>query len=303
IIALFGGFAGIIATCSKKKGNVLPGAAIATALMPPLCTVGYGLATWQPAFFGGAFYLFAINSVFIALSAMIVSYALKMPARGFVTNMKKKQARVVIYSVIILTFIPSLFYGLKLVKRENFNSNAQRFVQEVAFVDDHLLLKHSIDDLNFRIDLIYGGGEFNENTRKNILTKAKKANIDPKSISILQGLQTKNYDNEFDNLNDIQFKISDLTSIIDRQNQQIDSLKFGKIKLSKNLIDSIHFNFPEIIALDLNEKHLIRFDTTLVVKNFQLTSNKVLKSSRRDSIVQLIKLKLPKDSLKVSFSL
>src|SRR5690606_32473924 len=76
IIALFGGFAGIVAMCSKQKGNVIPGVAIATALMPPLCTVGYGLATGNPSYFLGAFYLFTINTVFIALASMIVTQVL-----------------------------------------------------------------------------------------------------------------------------------------------------------------------------------------------------------------------------------
>ena len=71
LIAFFGGGAGIIGIASKSKGNVLPGVAIATALMPPLCTVGYGIATWQPTFFLGAMYLFLINSIFIALATFI----------------------------------------------------------------------------------------------------------------------------------------------------------------------------------------------------------------------------------------
>jgi uncharacterized hydrophobic protein (TIGR00271 family) len=72
LVALFGGFAGMVATLSKQKGNVLPGVAIATALMPPLCTAGYGLATMQLTFFFGAFYLFIINTVFIALATFII---------------------------------------------------------------------------------------------------------------------------------------------------------------------------------------------------------------------------------------
>ncbi len=68
LIALFGGLAGIIAGSRKEKSNAIPGVAIATALMPPLCTEGYGLVTWNIYYFFGAFYLFFINSVFIGLS-------------------------------------------------------------------------------------------------------------------------------------------------------------------------------------------------------------------------------------------
>ena len=79
LIALFGGLAGIVATASKQKGNVIPGVAIATALMPPLCTAGYGLATLQFQFFYGAFYLFIINTVFIALATFIIVRLLHFP--------------------------------------------------------------------------------------------------------------------------------------------------------------------------------------------------------------------------------
>ncbi len=81
LIALFGGLAGIVAISSKQKGTVIQGVAIATALMPPLCTAGYGLATGQFYYFFGAFYLFTINTVFIAISSVLISQILKFPIR------------------------------------------------------------------------------------------------------------------------------------------------------------------------------------------------------------------------------
>src|SRR5674476_666630 len=84
LIALFGGMAGIVAISSKNKGTVIPGVAIATALMPPLCTAGYGLATGQFIYFFGAFYLFTINAVFIAISSILISQILKFPIRTLI---------------------------------------------------------------------------------------------------------------------------------------------------------------------------------------------------------------------------
>lgn len=89
IIALFGGLAGIVAMSSKLKGNVIPGVAIATALMPPICTAGYGLATLQFNFFFGALYLFTINTVFIAFAALIVCQFLKFPIRSIIDVERK----------------------------------------------------------------------------------------------------------------------------------------------------------------------------------------------------------------------
>lgn len=91
LIALFGGLAGILATVSRQKGNVIPGVAIATALMPPLCTAGYGLATLQFYYFFGAMYLFTINAVFIGLSAVAMSQFLKFPLRTIIEPKQKRE--------------------------------------------------------------------------------------------------------------------------------------------------------------------------------------------------------------------
>jgi uncharacterized hydrophobic protein (TIGR00271 family) len=108
LIALFGGLAGILATTSRQKGNVIPGVAIATALMPPLCTAGYGLATLQYDFFFGALYLFTINAVFIGISAVVMSRLLKFPLRTIVEPVQRKRINSIISAVIIITLIPSI---------------------------------------------------------------------------------------------------------------------------------------------------------------------------------------------------
>ena len=91
IIALVGGIAGMIGLTRNKSSNVIPGVAIATALMPPLCTVGYGIATRQINIFLGAFYLFFINGFFIAIATFIVTKALRIPTKSFVDSEKQKK--------------------------------------------------------------------------------------------------------------------------------------------------------------------------------------------------------------------
>ena len=110
-IALFGGVAGMLALSSKLKGNVIPGVAIATALMPPICTAGYGLATLQPTFFFGALYLFTINTVFIAVAALIVSQVLKFPIRHMVDSERAKKVNHYITAILVITANPSINYG------------------------------------------------------------------------------------------------------------------------------------------------------------------------------------------------
>jgi uncharacterized hydrophobic protein (TIGR00271 family) len=106
LIAFFGGFAGIIATASKQKGNVIPGVAIATALMPPLCTAGYGLATLKFNFLLGSLYLFIINTVFIALATFITVRLLKFPGKHLAAENADRKAHRIIIAVAIITVLP-----------------------------------------------------------------------------------------------------------------------------------------------------------------------------------------------------
>lgn len=111
LIALFGGIAGMIGNTRQKKGNVIPGVAIATALMPPLCTAGYGIASLQPKFIFGAFYLFLINTLFITLSTAFVTLALKVPYHRNISEAKQKKINRVITTITVIAIIPSIFIG------------------------------------------------------------------------------------------------------------------------------------------------------------------------------------------------
>lgn len=132
LIAFFGGFAGIVATSRKdNKITIISGVAIATALMPPLCTAGYGLATGQFNYFLGAFYLFFINSFFIALATFIMVRYLRFPARKYVDPSKQKIVKrtITVFSVIVI--VPSVFMAWNMIGETRFNSQAIKYVQEI----------------------------------------------------------------------------------------------------------------------------------------------------------------------------
>ncbi|MEZ4905914.1 MAG: TIGR00341 family protein [Spirosomataceae bacterium] len=109
-IALFGGVAGIIAGSRTEKNNAIPGVAIATALMPPVCTAGFGLAHGDWKVFGGAFYLFAINAVFISLSTFGVAKYLRFPLKEYMNETVRKQVRNSIYVALVVTLLPSIYF-------------------------------------------------------------------------------------------------------------------------------------------------------------------------------------------------
>ena len=128
-IALFGGFAGIIETSRKDKGSVITGVAIATALMPPLCTIGYGISIWKGSVIFGALYLFTINSIFIALATFFAVKYFRFPVVE-TTSEKKKLSKSVMYIILIAVIVPSVLSAIQMVQENNFLSHADKVVAE-----------------------------------------------------------------------------------------------------------------------------------------------------------------------------
>lgn len=146
-IALFGGLAGIIAGSRREKTNVVPGVAIATALMPPLCTAGYGLANGNWSFFLGALYLFFINSVFICFATILMVRYLKFERVGFMNVRTEKRAKAGIYLFLIITIAPSIYIGYEVVQESLFRNKALKFVADYLEFPNRQVIK---------TELIYG---------------------------------------------------------------------------------------------------------------------------------------------------
>lgn len=142
LIALFGGLAGIVAqTRQDRTSTVIPGVAIATALIPPLCTAGFGLATGQLRFFLGAFYLFFINSVFIALATFLMVRFLGYERLTFLDKERERSVRRLMIAITLATFLPSVFIGLRMVRVSLFESAVDRYVAQVFEFDNTRVLE------------------------------------------------------------------------------------------------------------------------------------------------------------------
>ena len=132
LIALFGGLAGIVAqTRQDRTSTVIPGVAIATALIPPLCTAGFGIATGQLTFFVGAFYLFFINSVFIALATYIMVRFLRYEKKAFLDKARERRVKRLMMIITLATFIPSVVIGFRMVRVSVFENAVDRYVAQV----------------------------------------------------------------------------------------------------------------------------------------------------------------------------
>lgn len=136
IIAFFGGAAGIIATSRKEQSfTVISGVAIATALMPPLCTAGYGLATGQFQYFLGAVYLFFINSFFISLATFIMVRYLHFPYVQYLDPHQRRLVKRTITIFAILVIVPSIFMAINVIRESRFQYQANKFVKEIQLTD------------------------------------------------------------------------------------------------------------------------------------------------------------------------
>ena len=146
LIALFGGFAGILENSRKEKGTVLSGVAIATALMPPLCTVGYGISIGNLSYILGAFYLFMINSIFIALATFVAVKYLKYPVVQEVEGRRTRLTGRAVSVILLLIIVPSVLSAIRIVQESNFKIHASRVVEDNKSIGRGFIYDYSVDN-------------------------------------------------------------------------------------------------------------------------------------------------------------
>ncbi|MCI1640006.1 MAG: DUF389 domain-containing protein [Bacteroidales bacterium] len=172
IIALFGGFAGIFEQSRKEKGTVLSGVAIATALMPPLCTAGFGLAHLKFGYFLGAMYLFFINCIFIVLATYITVKYLHFPEIKFQNAQAAKKTKSIIAIITILVIVPSLWSAFLMIRRNNFEREVIEFVAKNKTLDNGYIYDYKINTSGKRKAEIYITGEIMKSSEKQRLINA-----------------------------------------------------------------------------------------------------------------------------------
>lgn len=331
LVALFGGFAGIIAGSRKEKTNVIPGVAIATALMPPLCTAGYGLATMNMKFFLGAFYLFFINSVFISLSTFLIVKYLDFPTLKTPDVRIMKRYRRIFFSIIIITVIPSTWIFYKVIQETRFNVNAERFVTEKCNFSGSELINHRISysDTLSVINLYYIGDRISAERKEflsemlpyyNISGKERLAVTSRTEIRIHQDEQENiNYEQRFAELND-KMRMKILEDIYSK-NEEIVKDKDTRIKLLENEVlklrkdDSIPFyqinnelnfqftsvqNFSYGRIVEYNITDSVQYDTIPVfLVRFTSGINERKQQSEIEKLQSWLKIRLNNPKLRV----
>lgn len=178
MIALFGGAAGILELCRKEKGTVLSGVAIATALMPPLCTAGYGIASGNFQYFIGAIYLFFINGIFIILATYIMVKYLGFDEVKFQDEARGTKVKRIISIVVILVAVPSIWSATIMIRDNKFAQNVAAFVKENKTIGNNYIYDYQSEThKGGKINLFITGGTLSENEKEYLAASAAKYGI------------------------------------------------------------------------------------------------------------------------------
>ncbi len=295
LIAFFGGLAGVIAITRVEKGNPIPGVAIATALMPPLCTAGYGLATGNINFFLGALFLYCINCVFICIATFSIVKYLNYPASKQIDIKHQKQVQYGITALIILMLVPSSFFAYRLFKEQQFKQNANLFIENEFVTKGTILIykKLNYNENPKRIELAFLKNHYSENE---IITINKKMNS--------YGLQNTNLIIKQNATNNLEVLKKDILNEVNKnenykndKDQRILELEQKLTAITfdnKQLFSEINIIFPNIKSVSLSNQSNTSTDTTIVMTTLLYNSNPKLnekdKTKLKNWLVQKYKL-------------
>lgn len=192
-IAFFGGLAGMVAASRKERSNVIPGVAIATALMPPLCTAGFGIATGNWYYVLGAVYLYFINSVFIAIATYLMSRYLHMHRTHFDDPRTARKVTRYMVIIVVLTILPSIYMAYRIIDKSIFETNARKFVEEqIKFTNTQVISRtYSYSQTAKSIDLLLIGNELNKREIDSLTLKLSQYKLKDVRLNIRQGLNAK----------------------------------------------------------------------------------------------------------------
>ena len=190
LIALFGGAAGILALSTGGKGNVIPGVAIATALMPPLCTAGYGLAMGEWSFFFGACYLFFINTVFIALATYVGVRLLQFKPKQFVDKGRLAVVNRYIAVIVVVTMLPAVYMTTQIIRQSVFENHVKQFVKQELNQPGTRILSEQADRETKTLDVVALGAALPNEMIEAARQRLADYQLADYQLNVIQGAQS-----------------------------------------------------------------------------------------------------------------
>lgn len=297
LIAFFGGLVGAIAITRVEKGNPIPGVAIATALMPPLCTAGYGIALGSLKFFLGAMYLYSINSVFICISTFFIVKYLKYPVKKQLDDKHQKQVRYIITTLITVLILPSIYFAYQLIEQKKYQHQIDVFMEN-EFTNKGIAILYKKTNFNTtpkKLQLGFLSKRFSEDEIKTLNQKLKSYNINDTKLVVMQDTT----DLKSDILNEINFN----KSVLSEKDVTILNLKNEIAKNTydnKALLAEVKILFPEIENISLsNHTFNENTDSTRTVPVLIYKSKKGLEASSEEKLAAWMKQRLAKKKIEI----
>ena len=307
LIALFGGLAGIIETSRKDKGSVITGVAIATALMPPLCTVGYGISIWKGSVIFGALYLFLINSVFISLATFAAVKYFRFPIVEASGETKRRLPKAAVYIILLIVIVPSVITAINVVKENNFTTHAERLVAEnknlgKCFIYDH---KATYSHKAPKLELFLAGETLTDEAKKKLYQSAEEYGITRSQIVFHE--DATSIRQEFS-------EVEIVKGIYEHADQQIKRLNDSIAKLTATLSDyqskeipvesiskELFAQYPDITKVSLSSGSTVQSSDNTATEQIIafITTAKPMDGELHDRIERWLKVRLKNENVLV----
>ena len=307
LIALFGGAAGFLAMSTKGRNNVVPGVAIATALMPPLCTAGYGLAVQNTSYFFGAFYLYFINTVFIAFTTCLGVRFLHFHRKQFINREKMRRVNLYIVSIIIITIIPASYMTWNIIKQSVFENNIENFVTKELNYSGTNILSHQYDLKTKTLHVVAVGNPISTDS----IAKAQKTmanyQLDGYALKVIQGSNS-------DSLLLLQHKNKGQLMVGEKNTAEWQELAYNNDVLKKELTSYTHYPVlannmkdelkvicPTAKSIILSKASEYYTDTTLINNHIVavVKTSKPLATDNKKQLYDWLKVKVKSDKLEL----
>ena len=306
-IALFGGLAGVLETARKEKGTVISGVAIATALMPPLCTVGYGIANLSWQYTIGALFLFSINCIFIAMAAYLMAKFLKFPVKT--VEQHRTRYFILSYGLVILLAATSIFTGYNVIRENDFTKLANRFVKKNQNIGKTYIYDSqvNIDSKPYMLELRLAGETLNEDTKEMLLRDAENYGIMRSQIVIHEDATV-----QVDRFNETEIVKNLMATNASNVQVRDDSIKVLNAQIAhykqqelpaKQLAEELQVQLPSITRLTLArgtalEQNVVMSEEQVVVVAH---CSEMPSEEEKTRVYEWLKIRLQIDGLEIIF--
>ena len=307
LIAFFGGMAGVVAICAKEKGNVIPGVAIATALMPPLCTAGFGLAQGEWMFFFGALYLFFINTVFISLATFLGVRFFRFQRQTYIDKKRGKLVKRYIMAIVIATIIPAVFTTVRIVRESMFQNRANSFISNELDFSGTQVIQRDISWSRNAIKVILIGKKVHESQIDSARANMRYYHLGETSLSVTQGFDS-------DSLSLLSLENAAIEALYQQDEQTIDELRFRLsaleqetasyrkyADLSEVVTQELHALFPTIASVSIGQsvRSYVADSTADTICQVRLYQTKKLNSADYQKLTDWLKARLGTQQLEL----